>query len=48
MFSGSKLSRIVPMLDAGTIVTVPRIAADTVIAEFGIAKLKVRLRDREP
>jgi 4-hydroxybutyrate CoA-transferase len=28
------------MLDAGTIVTVPRIAADAVITEFGIAKLK--------
>jgi 4-hydroxybutyrate CoA-transferase len=27
------------MLDDGTIVTVPRIAADTVITEFGIAKL---------
>jgi 4-hydroxybutyrate CoA-transferase len=38
--SGGKLSRIVPMLDAGTIVTVPRIAADTIITEFGIAKLK--------
>jgi acyl-CoA hydrolase len=27
------------MLDAGTIVTLPRIAADNVITEFGIAKL---------
>jgi acyl-CoA hydrolase len=41
MFSSSKLSRKVPMLDAGAIVTVSRIAADTVVAEFGIAKLKV-------
>ncbi len=40
IFSGGKLSRIVLMPDAGTIVTVPRIAADTVITEFGIAKLK--------
>ncbi len=38
--SGGKFSRIVPMLDAGTVVTVPRIAADTIITEFGIAKLK--------
>ena len=29
-----------PLLDEGTIVTVPRIAADTIITEFGIAKLK--------
>ncbi len=38
--SGGKFSRIVPLLDAGTIVTVPRIAADTIITEYGIAKLK--------
>jgi 4-hydroxybutyrate CoA-transferase len=38
--SNGTLSRIVPMLDAGTIVTVPRIAADTIITEFGIARLK--------
>jgi 4-hydroxybutyrate CoA-transferase len=38
--SGGKVSRIVPLLDAGTIVTVPRIASDTVITEYGIAKLK--------
>jgi 4-hydroxybutyrate CoA-transferase len=38
--SGGTISRIVPLLDAGTIVTVPRIAADTVITEYGIAKLK--------
>ena len=40
MFSGGKLSRIVPRLDSGTLVTVPRIAADTIISEYGIAKLK--------
>jgi 4-hydroxybutyrate CoA-transferase len=38
--SGGAVSRIVPLLDAGTIVTVPRIAADTIITEYGIAKLK--------
>jgi len=38
--SGGSISRIVPILEAGTIVTVPRIAADTIITEFGIAKLK--------
>jgi 4-hydroxybutyrate CoA-transferase len=40
MFSGGKLSRIVPMPGAGTIVTVPRIAADTIITEYGIAKIE--------
>ncbi len=40
MFSGGKLSLIVPRLDSGTLVTVPRIAADTVISEYGNAKLK--------
>jgi 4-hydroxybutyrate CoA-transferase len=38
--SGGSVSRIVPMLEAGTIVTVPRIAADTIVTEFGIARLK--------
>jgi 4-hydroxybutyrate CoA-transferase len=38
--SGGSLSRIVPLLDAGTVITVPRIAADTIITEYGIAKLK--------
>jgi len=35
-----KHSRIVPWLQEGTNVTVPRILADTVVTEFGIAKLK--------
>jgi 4-hydroxybutyrate CoA-transferase len=38
--SAGAISRIVPLLEAGTIVTVPRIAADTIVTEFGIAKLK--------
>jgi 4-hydroxybutyrate CoA-transferase len=38
--SGGSVSRIVPLLEAGTVVTVPRIAADTIITEYGIAKLK--------
>lgn len=35
-----KLSRIVPVLKAGTAVTVPRTLADYVVTEFGIARLK--------
>jgi 4-hydroxybutyrate CoA-transferase len=38
--AGGTISRIVPLLEAGTIVTVPRIAADTIVTEYGIAKLK--------
>jgi 4-hydroxybutyrate CoA-transferase len=38
--SEGKISRIVPMLEAGTIVTVPRIVADTIVTEYGIARLK--------
>jgi 4-hydroxybutyrate CoA-transferase len=38
--SNGTVSRIVPMLDAGTIITVPRIVSDTIITEYGIAKLK--------
>jgi 4-hydroxybutyrate CoA-transferase len=38
--SNGTVSRIVPMLDAGTIITVPRIVSDTIITEFGIARLK--------
>jgi 4-hydroxybutyrate CoA-transferase len=38
--SGGKVSRIVPLLETGTIVTVPRIASDTIITEYGVAKLK--------
>ncbi|MFC1926733.1 acetyl-CoA hydrolase/transferase family protein [Chloroflexota bacterium] len=33
-------SRIVPMLEPGTIVTVPRSLADTVLTEYGVARLK--------
>jgi len=33
------VSRIVPQLEAGALVTVPRYFADTVITEFGIARL---------
>jgi 4-hydroxybutyrate CoA-transferase len=33
------VSRIVPQLEAGALVTVPRYFADTVITEYGIAKL---------
>ena len=33
------LSRIVPQLEAGALVTVPRYFADTVITEYGIARL---------
>jgi 4-hydroxybutyrate CoA-transferase len=35
-----KHSRVVPRLPEGTIVTVPRILADYVVTEYGIAKLK--------
>ncbi|HSW57721.1 MAG TPA: acetyl-CoA hydrolase/transferase C-terminal domain-containing protein [Dehalococcoidales bacterium] len=38
--SNGTLSRIVPMLETGTIVTVPRIIADTIVTEYGIARLK--------
>ncbi|MFC1945133.1 acetyl-CoA hydrolase/transferase family protein [Chloroflexota bacterium] len=34
------LSRIVPLLAQGTIVTVPRTLADIVVSEYGIARLK--------
>ncbi len=34
------VSRIVPSLDKGTLVTVPRTAADYVVTEYGIAKLR--------
>jgi 4-hydroxybutyrate CoA-transferase len=37
---GGKHSRIVPRLQEGTIITVPRILADHVVTEYGIAKLK--------
>jgi acyl-CoA hydrolase len=37
---GGEVSRIVPELDPGTVVTVPRVLADYVITEYGIAHLK--------
>lgn len=38
--SNSTISRIKPVLDPGTIVTVPRIMADYIITEYGIARMK--------
>ncbi len=35
-----EVSRIVPQLEHGTVVTVPRTMADTVVTEYGIARLK--------
>jgi len=35
-----KYSRIVPKLEGGTVVTVPRILADCIVTEYGIAMLK--------
>ncbi|MBI4310673.1 MAG: 4-hydroxybutyrate CoA-transferase [Chloroflexi bacterium] len=37
--AGGKVSRIVPQLDAGTTITVPRTFADYVVTEYGIARL---------
>lgn len=34
------ISRIVPMLEQGTIVSTPRTLADIVVTEYGIARLK--------
>jgi 4-hydroxybutyrate CoA-transferase len=36
---GGAISRIVPQLEAGALVTIPRYFADTVVTEFGIARL---------
>jgi 4-hydroxybutyrate CoA-transferase len=36
---GGSVSRIVPVMDAGSIVTIPRYFADIVITEYGIARL---------
>ena len=38
--SGGKYSRIVPKVAEGTVITVPRVLADCVVTEYGIAKLK--------
>jgi len=37
---GGTVSRIVPQLEPGTIVTIPRVLADYVVTEYGIAHLK--------
>lgn len=37
---GGTLSRIVPMLEQGTVVSTPRTLADIVVTEYGIARLK--------
>lgn len=37
---GDAISRIVPVLEPGTVVTVPRTLADTIVTEYGIARLK--------
>jgi 4-hydroxybutyrate CoA-transferase len=36
---GGAVSRIVPQLEAGALVTVPRFFADTIITEYGVARL---------
>jgi 4-hydroxybutyrate CoA-transferase len=38
--AGGTVSRIVPQLDAGTIVTTPRYLADRVVTEYGVAQLR--------
>ncbi|MBI4308525.1 MAG: acetyl-CoA hydrolase/transferase family protein [Chloroflexi bacterium] len=41
------ISRIVPQLEPGTIVTVPRVCADYVVTEYGVAKLRAKtVRER--
>jgi len=37
---GGAISRIVPMLELGTIVSTPRTLADIVVTEYGVARLK--------
>jgi len=37
---GGQLSRILPMLEPGTVVSTPRTLADHVVTEYGIARLK--------
>jgi len=38
--AGGKISRIVPTLEQGTIVTVPRTIANFIVTEYGVARLK--------
>jgi acyl-CoA hydrolase len=40
--TGQKISRIVPALDPGTIVTVPRTMTNYVVTEYGAVDLKAR------
>jgi 4-hydroxybutyrate CoA-transferase len=37
---GGKVSRIVPQLEPGTIVSTPRTLADIVVTEYGVARLR--------
>ena len=37
---GGTISRIVPQLESGTVVSVPRTLADIIVTEYGIARLK--------
>ncbi|MBI4310674.1 MAG: hypothetical protein HY681_02740 [Chloroflexi bacterium] len=37
--AGGKVSRIVPRLPEGTVITIPRTVADYVVTEYGVAKL---------
>jgi 4-hydroxybutyrate CoA-transferase len=44
-----KISRIVPLLAEGTIVTLPRILADCIVTEYGVTSLKGKTqRERAP
>lgn len=36
---GGAVSKIVPQLDAGSLVTVPRFYADYIITEYGVARM---------
>jgi 4-hydroxybutyrate CoA-transferase len=38
--SNGTISRITPILEPGTVVTIPRVMADYIVTEFGIARLK--------
>lgn len=38
--SGGKVSRIVPRLSSGTVVTTPRVDVDYVVTEYGVAELR--------
>ena len=47
---GGTVSRIVPQLEEGSIVTIPRTFADTIVTEYGVARLlgkSIRKRARE-